>query len=58
MFFNKYSEKKDGAIRGYDIRSGKVKALAIVIMVICLLIVAICLFPALWVFFASFKDIK
>ena len=44
MFFNKYSEKKDGAIRGYDIRSGKVKALAIVIMVICLLIVAICLF--------------
>lgn len=58
MFFSKYSEKKDGAIRGYDIRSGKVKALAIVIMVICLLIVAICLFPALWVFFASFKDIK
>lgn len=58
MFFSKYSEKKDGAIRGYDIKSPKVKILAIVIMLICLLIVAVCLFPALWVFFASFKDIK
>ena len=28
MFFDKYQSKKDGVIRGYDIRSGKVKVLA------------------------------
>lgn len=58
MFFEKYSEKKDGVIRGYDIRSPKVKVLAIIIMIICFSLVFICMFPALWVFFASFKDIK
>ncbi len=58
MFFEKYNEKKDGVIRGYDVRSPKVKILAVVIMLICLLLVAICLFPAVWVFLASFKDIK
>ena len=58
MFFDKYQSKKDGVIRGYDIRSPKVKILAIVIMILCLLLVAICLFPAIWVFLASFKDIK
>lgn len=58
MFFDKYMNKKDGVIRGYDIRSNKVKVLAIVIMLICFFMVAVCLFPALWVFLASFKDIK
>lgn len=58
MFFQKYMNKKDGVIRGYDIRSPKVKVLAIVIMLICFLMACVCLFPALWVFLASFKDIK
>lgn len=58
MFFNKYKYKKDGVIRGYDIRSPKVKILAILIMLICLFLVAVCLFPAVWVVLASFKDIK
>lgn len=58
MFFEKYNNKKDGVIRGYDVRSPKVKILAVVIMLLCLLLVAICLFPAVWVFLASFKDIK
>ena len=58
MFFDKYQSKKDGVIRGYDIRSGKVKVLAGVIMIICMIMVVICLFPAVWVFLASFKDIK
>lgn len=58
MFFEKYKNKKDGVIRGYDIRSPKVKILSIVIMIICILMVCICLFPAVWVFLASFKDIK
>jgi multiple sugar transport system permease protein len=58
MFFEKYNDKKDGVIRGYDIRSGKVKILAVLIMVICIFMVCVALFPALWVFLASFKDIK
>lgn len=58
MFFDKYKDKKDGVIRGYDIRSPKTKVIAIIIMLICVLMVLICLFPAVWVFLASFKDIK
>lgn len=57
-FFGKYSEKKDGSIRGYDIHSTKVKCLSIIIMLLCLLIVVVCVFPVVWVFLASFKDIK
>lgn len=58
MFFDKYKDKKDGVIRGYDIRSAKTKILAVIIMLICIIMVCICLFPAIWVFLASFKDIK
>ena len=58
MFFDKYSNKKDGAIRGFDMHSPKARTLAIVIMIICIVMVAVCIFPILWVFFASFKDIK
>ena len=58
MFFEKYKDKKDGVIRGYDIRSPKTKVIAVIIMLICILMVCICLFPAVWVFLASFKDIK
>lgn len=58
MFFDKYNEKKDGVIRGYDMHSTSVKILAVVIMVVCFLIVIACLFPVVWVFLASFKDIK
>lgn len=58
MLFKSYMNKKDGAIRGYDIKSPKVKVLASIIMLVCFLIVAICIFPALWVILAGFKDIK
>lgn len=58
MFFNKFFTKKDGAIRGFDIKSLRVKILIIAIMIICLAIVFFCLFPAIWIFLASFKDIK
>ncbi len=58
MFFEKYHDKQDGVIRGYDIHSTKVKILAVIIMIICLIMVVVCLFPAIWVFLASFKDIK
>lgn len=58
MFFDKYKDKKDGVIRGYDIRSPKTKVIAVIITLICTLMVCVCLFPAVWVFLASFKDIK
>lgn len=58
MFFDNYAYKKDGVIRGYDMNSARVKILAVTITLLCLLIAAVCLFPALWVFLASFKDIK
>lgn len=58
MFFDKYKEKKDGAIRGYDIPSPSVKILSIILILICLLIVAVCAFPAVWVLLAGFKDIR
>lgn len=58
MFFERYLKKKDGAIRGYDMHSAAVKAGCVLIMILCLAIVAFCLFPIVWLFLASFKDIK
>lgn len=58
MFFKKYFEKRDGAIRGYDMHSPKSRVLSVVIMIICMLMVVIALFPVVWVFLASFKDLK
>lgn len=58
MFFEKYRKKKDGTIRFYDLHSKKMKVLCILILLLCLLMVVIAVFPAIWVFLASFKDIK
>lgn len=58
MFFNKYFDKRDGAIRGYDMHSPKARVLSIIIMIICILMVIIALFPVVWVFLAAFKDLK
>lgn len=58
MFFDKYREKRDGAIRYYDVRSKHVKVLCLIILVICILIVLISIFPPAWAFLASLKDIR
>lgn len=58
MFFNKYKEKDEGAIRFYDVKSPRVKILSIIILAICILMIIIALFPPIWIFLASFKDIK
>lgn len=57
-FFGKYDAKKDGAIRGYDVKSPSVKIACILIMLVCAIFVIISVFPVLWVFLASFKDIR
>ncbi|MBQ6889323.1 MAG: carbohydrate ABC transporter permease [Lachnospiraceae bacterium] len=58
MFFEKYTKKKDGVIRGYDVHSTPVKIACILIMIACFAIVLCCIFPIIWLFLASFKDIK
>lgn len=57
MFFNKYIEKEEGTIRFYDMRSIKHRILAILIFAACIGMIVITLFPTVWVFLASFKDI-
>jgi multiple sugar transport system permease protein len=58
MFFDKYAHKEDGTIRFYDLHSTRNKILAIIIFVICIGMVVVAVYPAIWVFLASFKDIK
>lgn len=58
MFFEKYNQKKDGAIRGFDMHSPIVKIACVLIMLFCLFAVLVAVFPAIWVFLASFKDIR
>lgn len=58
MFFDKFYSKKDGVIRGFDMSSRGVCILCVAITVICVLIAVVCLFPIVWVFMASFKDLK
>lgn len=58
MFFEKYNDKKDGAIRGFDMHSLSVRIACVLVMILCILIVIVCVFPAVWVFLASFKDLK
>lgn len=54
----KIREKKDGAIRDFDLHSPKVKILCAIIIIVCLLIFIVCVFPAIWVLLVGFKDLK
>lgn len=58
MFFEKYNKKTDGTIRFYDLHSRKTKIMCVVIFLLCIGIMVFSLFPTIWVFLASFKDIK
>ncbi|GHV35897.1 ABC transporter [Clostridia bacterium] len=49
---------RTGAIRDYDLPSAGVKAAIVVIYVSCAVLTIVSLFPPIWVFLASFKDIK
>ena len=44
-FWGAYINKKDGAIRGYDIKNPSVKIFCIFIMLICATLVVISVFP-------------
>lgn len=58
MFFNSYRKKEDGVVRFYDLHSKRTRTLVIIIYIICLGILITSLFPPVWVFLASFKDIR
>lgn len=57
-FFDEYRKKKDGVIRFYDLSSRKVRIVSVLIFIICIGMIIVAVFPAIWVFLASFKDIK
>jgi multiple sugar transport system permease protein len=56
MFFEKYRNKDEGTIRYYDLHSMRHKILCILIFAICIGFLVIAVFPAIWVFLASFKE--
>lgn len=58
MLMNRYRQKKEGVIRFYDLTNPVYKILTLVIFLACLFIFFMSIFPALWVFLGSFKDIK
>lgn len=58
MAWNKMKSKKDGAIRDYDMKSPRVRVLYICVLILCIAIVVTCIFPAVWVLLAGFKDIR
>lgn len=57
-FFAKYENKRDGVIRGFDVKSAPVRVVSVVIMIICILMALVALFPVIWLILASFKDIR
>ncbi|CUX54499.1 L-arabinose transport system permease protein AraQ [Clostridium sp. C105KSO15] len=58
MLFDSYRRKEDGVVRFYDLHSKRTRTLLILIYLLCISIVIASLFPLVWVFLASFKDIK
>jgi multiple sugar transport system permease protein len=58
MFFDKYTDKTDGAIRGFDVKSTRVKIICLAIVLVCVIFGIIAIFPAVWVFLSGFKDLK
>ena len=58
FFWGKYLQKSDGVIRYFDVRSTRIKILCIIVMLICLAIVAVALFPAIWLFLNCFKTLQ
>ncbi len=58
MFFERYRQKQEGAIRFYDLHARGTRIACVVIFILCILMVLISLFPAIWVGLSGFKDVK
>ncbi|GHV40435.1 ABC transporter [Clostridia bacterium] len=55
---SKYENKTDGVLRSYDMRKPSAKIASIVILLVCVLMMLIVVFPIIWVMLAGFKDIR
>ena len=44
-FFKKYSKKEDGVIRYYDLKSGPTRFWAVLILIACIVLAVIALYP-------------
>jgi multiple sugar transport system permease protein len=53
-----YEMQKAGVIRQYDLGSPAVKSGLTLVYILCIIIAVAAMFPAVWVFLASFKDLK
>lgn len=49
-------KKEEGTIRYYDLHATRHKILVIIIYALCFAMLLVAIFPAIWVFLASFKD--
>lgn len=58
MFWKKLNAKKDGAIRDFDMHVPSVRVGYICLLILCFIVVIVCIFPAVWVLLAGFKDIR
>lgn len=55
---NRYRGKQDGVLRSYDMRSRGNRIWSLVILLVCVAMIFIVLFPVVWVTLAGFKDVK
>lgn len=55
---NRYRGKQDGVLRSYDMRSRSNRIWSIIILLVCVAMIIIVLFPVVWVTLAGFKDVK
>lgn len=53
-----FAKKDSGLLTSIDFKSKRVRVLYYIVLIFMLLIAAACLFPVLWIFMSSFKDIK
>ena len=54
----RFTAKADGSIRGYDLRKPPVQIGYILMILLCVVALAICLMPIIWVVLAGFKENK
>lgn len=56
-FFKKYAKKEDGVIRYYDLKSGPTRFWAVLILIACIVLAVIALYPVFWLVCSSLKSL-
>ncbi|GHU89916.1 ABC transporter [Clostridia bacterium] len=55
---SRYDGKPDGVLRGYDMHGAGSRVTAIAVLLICVAIIVVVVFPIVWIILAGFKDIR